>query len=395
VPTHGDAAGAAVGLLFIELGAAIAGLAVLARVANHWGISSIPLFLLAGLAFGNGGLLPLDISQNFIHIGAEIGVILLLFMLGLEHSAEELVGKLRDGVADGLVDAALNFTPGLLLGLILGWNPLAAVVLGGVTYISSSGVIAKVLAELKWNANPETPAVVSVLVIEDLVMAVYLPIVAALLIGHGFVGGVSAVAAALIAVGLVLVAAARCGGRISRWVAHEADDIILLTVFGVVLLVAGVAQRLQISAAVGAFLVGVALSGPLVSRTRQLVAPLRDLFASVFFFFFGLQIDPFAIPPVLLLAASLAALTVLSKLATGWWIAARGGLPRRARLRAGALLAARGEFSIVIAGLGVGASLEPQLGPLAAAYVLLTAMAAPILARVVGQGTPARPHDSA
>src|ERR1041385_8134818 len=135
--------------VFIELGAAIVGLAVLARLANRLGFSAIPLYLLAGLAFGNGGLAPLDVSESFIRIGAEIGVLLLLFMLGLEYTGEDLKHHLRIGLPAGAVDFVLNFPPGLITGLLLGWTPLAAVLLGGVTYISSSGIIAKVLGDLK------------------------------------------------------------------------------------------------------------------------------------------------------------------------------------------------------------------------------------------------------
>src|SRR5215831_5601177 len=144
-----------VSLVFVELGAAILGLAILARLANRWGFSAIPLYLLAGLAFGNGGLAPLKVSAEFIHVGAEIGVLLLLFMLGLEYSGEELKHHLRTMLPSGAVDLALNFPPGVVAGLLLGWSPLASVLLGGVTYISSSGVIAKVLAELKRLDEPE------------------------------------------------------------------------------------------------------------------------------------------------------------------------------------------------------------------------------------------------
>src|SRR5260370_19600599 len=137
-----------VSFVFIELGAAVVGLAVLARIASRWGFSAIPLDLLAGLAFGNGGLAPLNVSSDFIHIGAEIGVLLLLFMLGLEYTGEELQKNLRAGFSAGTMDLALNFPPGVIAGLLLGWQPLAAVLLVGATYISSSGVIAKVLSEL-------------------------------------------------------------------------------------------------------------------------------------------------------------------------------------------------------------------------------------------------------
>src|SRR3954452_1103486 len=131
-----------VSLVLVELGAAIVGLAVLARLARYWGISAIPLYLVAGLCFGNGGLAPLNLSQNFISVGAEIGVLLLLFMLGLEYSGEDLKKNLKAGLPSGLVDLVLNFPPGLIAGLLLGWTPISATLLGGVTYISSSGVIA-------------------------------------------------------------------------------------------------------------------------------------------------------------------------------------------------------------------------------------------------------------
>jgi CPA2 family monovalent cation:H+ antiporter-2 len=159
--------------------------------------------------------------------------------------------------------------------------------------------------------------------------------------------------------------------------------VVLLTTFGLVLLVAGAAQRLQVSAAVGAFLVGVALSGPVAEQARVLLTPLRDLFAATFFLFFGLQTDPTSIPPVLSLAIGIGLITALTKIATGWWAARRIGVASRGRFRAGSTLVARGEFSIVIAGLGVTANLEPDLGPLAAAYVLFLAVAGPLLARVI------------
>ncbi len=186
-----------ISLLFIELGVAVIGLALLARVASRWGFSAIPRYLLAGLAFGNGGLVPLRFSQDFIHVGGEIGVILLLFMLGLEYTGEELGANLRSGLLAGLVDFLLNFPPGVVVGLLLGWSPLACVLLGGVTYISSSGVIAKLLAELGRLNNPESPTVVSILVLEDLAMAVYLPLVAVLLIGHGPLSAVVSITAAV------------------------------------------------------------------------------------------------------------------------------------------------------------------------------------------------------
>ncbi len=368
-----------VSFLFIELGIAIVGLAILARIANRWGFSSIPLYLLAGLAFGHGGLAPLDLSEGFIHVGAEIGVLLLLFMLGLEYTGQELKANLRSGLPGGIADLVLNFPPGLAAGLLLGWHPLAAVLLGGVTYISSSGVIAKVLGELRRLDNPETPSLLSVLVLEDLAMAVYLPLVAILLVGGGAARIATSVSIAIAAVLLVLLVAVRYGPAISAVAAHQSDEIILLTTFGAVLLVAGVAQRFQVSAAIGAFLVGIAVSGPIAEQSHRLLAPLRDLVAAMFFFFFGLQIDPRTLPSALPVAVGLGIFTALTKVLTGYWAARRAGVDKRGRLRAGMALVPRGEFSIVIAGLGAG--IEPRLEPLSAAYVLFLAILGPFLAR--------------
>jgi CPA2 family monovalent cation:H+ antiporter-2 len=365
--------------ILIELGLVVVGLAVLARIANRWSFSAIPFYLLAGLAFGNGGLAPLNVSAGFIHIGAEIGVLLLLFMLGLEYTGEELKESLRGGFPAGVADLALNFPPGLIAGLLLGWKPLAAVLLGGVTYISSSGVIARVLAELRRLQYPETPAVLSILVLEDLAMAVYLPLIAVLLAGGGLAKMALSVSVAVATVFLALLTAVRFGKRLSGFVTHESDEIILLTTFGTVLLVAGISQRFQVSAAIGAFLVGIAVSGQMAEQTHRLLTPLRDLFAATFFFFFGLQIDPATLSPALMSAVLLAGVTALTKALTGYWAARRVGVDRQGRLRAGMALVARGEFSIVIAGLGAG--LEPRLGPLSAAYVLILAVLGPILTR--------------
>ena len=367
-------------LLFIELGLAVVGLAFLARVANRWGFSAIPLYLLGGLAFGNGGLAPLRLSEHFVRTGAEIGVLLLLFMLGLEYSADELKESLRAGLPAGTADFVLNFTPGVVAGVVFGWQPLPCVLLGGVTYISSSGVIAKLLNELGRKKNPETPAVLSILVQEDLAMAVFLPLVGVLLRGGDKSTIALSVSIAIATVSIVLIIALRYGNQLSRLIAHQSDEIILLTIFGMVLLVAGIAQRFQVSAAIGAFLVGIALSGSVAEQSHRLVSPLRDLFAAIFFFFFGLEIAPATLVPAIPVAVGLGIMTILTKILTGYWAAGRAGLDRQARWRAGTELVARGEFSIVIAGLGVAT--EPRLGPLSAAYVLLMAILGPFLARL-------------
>ena len=197
----------------------------------------------------------------------------------------------------------------------------------------------------------------------------------------GWPAGSLTLAIALGAAGLVLVVAVRYGRLISRFVSSDDAEKLLLVVLGLTLLVAGVAQQLQVSAAVGAFLVGIALSGEVAEGAHGLLSPLRDLFAAVFFVFFGLHTDPASIPPVLLPALALAVVTAGTKIATGYWPAKRAGVGTKGRWRAGGTLVARGEFSIVIAGLAVTAGIEPSLGPLATAYVLILVVLGPLTAR--------------
>jgi len=368
-------------IALIEIGAVILGLGLLGAVSARFGLSPIPLYLIAGLAFGHGGILPLATSEEFTATGAEIGVILLLFTLGLEYTAPELVGTLRHNALAGLVDLVLNAAPGVAVALLLGWGPVAAVALGGVTYVTSSGITAKVLADLQWLGNREVPVVLSLLVFEDLTMAMYLPILTALLAGAGLVAGLTTLAIAAATITVILVVALRYGRYVERFVASPNEEVLLLKALGLTVLVAGVAQLLQVSAAVGAFLVGIALSGPLAHTARQLLSPLRDLFAAVFFVFFGLQTDPSALPPMLGIAVLLAVAGLLTKSATGWWAARRAGVGSLGRARAGIALVPRGEFNIVIAGLAVSAGVNDRIGPLAAAYVLILAVAGPVLAR--------------
>ncbi|MFI9591645.1 cation:proton antiporter [Nonomuraea sp. NPDC052265] len=370
-------------VIFLEFGAVLLGLGVLGALALRVGISPIPLYLIAGLAFGTGGVLPLATSEEFISVGAELGVVLLLLTLGLEYNADELVTSLTSNARAGIVDLVLNAAPGAICALLLGWGPVAAVAMAGVTYATSSGITAKVLSDLGWIGNRETPTVLSLLVFEDLTMAVYLPVLTTLLAGLSLVSGAISVGIALGTVSVVLIVALRFGRFIEAFVSSPNSEVLLLKVVGLALLVAGLAQQLQVSAAVGAFLVGIALSGQLAHDAQALLAPLRDLFAAVFFVFFGFQTDPAKILPVAGLAALLALVSMVTKLLTGTYAARRAGIGKAGQARAGIALIPRGEFNIVIAGLAVGAGAHPDLGALAAAYVLILAAFGPLAAKLV------------
>ncbi len=367
----------------IELGAVLLCLGALGRLAGRFGLSPIPLYLVGGLFFGQGGFLALEGLERFSEVASEIGVVLLLLMLGLEYSAKELVTGMRQSWMAGVLDIVLNAVPGAAVALLLGWGPVGALVMAGVTYISSSGIAAKVISDLGRLGNRETPTVLAILVFEDLAMAIYLPVLTAVLAGLSFAGGLQAVGISLVVVTLVLVVALRWGNVVSAIVDSKDREVFLLTLIGAALLVAGLASALQVSAAVGAFLLGIAISGATAENASRVLEPLRDLFAAIFFVVFGLNTDPASIPPVLGWAVVLAVVTAATKIATGWWAAARQGIKPRGRARAGSALVARGEFSIVIAGLAVASgAVVPEIAALATTYVLIMAILGPVLARI-------------
>lgn len=361
------------GFLLILLGAAGA-------VALKVGLSTAPLFLLAGLLLAEGGPVEISSARPFLDAAAAVGVVLLLLTLGLEFSTEEFTTSMKKHGPSGLVDFVLNATPGLIMGLLLGWSWPACIALAGITWVSSSGIVAKVLADLDRLGNRETPAVLSVLVLEDIAMAAYLPVLGVALVGGALLTGTLGSLLAIGIVVMVLLFAQRFEWLLERVLNHDDDEQVLLRVMGLTLVVAGLAEILHISSAVGAFLVGLAIPSDAAQRARRVLEPLRDLFAAVFFLAFAANVDLATVPGVLPQVLILGLVTMFTKIVTGWYAAKRQGAAQRGRMRAGTVLVARGEFSIVIAGLAVVAGFS-EVGTLTAAYVLLMAVTGPILAR--------------
>jgi CPA2 family monovalent cation:H+ antiporter-2 len=371
------------GTLLVELGVLLVALGALGAVAWRVSLSAVPLFLLAGLFVGEGGFVEARSAAPFIETAAGIGVVLLLLALGLEFSAAEFTSALRRHAPSGVVDLLLNGVPGLVAGLLLGLPWPAAFALAGVTWVSSSGIVSRTLTDLGRLGFRETPSVLSVLVLEDVAMAAYLPLVGVLLAGAGFAAGITGSAIAVAAVLGFLLLARRAEPLLRRLLTHDDDEQVLFRVLGLALVVAGAAELLSVSAAVGAFLVGLAVPEGTARRARVVLAPLRDLFGAAFFFYFAYETDPGSVLPALPAALALAVVTALTKVATGWYAAGRDGVGRRGRLRAGTALIARGEFSVVIAGLAVAAGYS-ELGPVATAYVLVLAVSGPLITRAAG-----------
>jgi monovalent cation:H+ antiporter-2, CPA2 family len=375
------------GALLFQLGALLTTLAILGAVARRYALSPIPVYLMAGLALGKGGIMPVAAAGEFVTTGAPIGIVLLLLTLGLEFSATEFASSLRHHLPSAGVDIVLNATPGAVAGWLLGLDGVAILAVAGVTYISSSGVIARLLGDLGRLGNRETPAVLSVLVLEDFAMAAYLPLFAVLASGGSWLDAVAGMAVAVGALLAAFAASYRWGHHVGRLVEHPDSEQLLLRVLGVTLMVAALAEFLHASAAVGAFLVGLTLTGETADRARKVLGPLRDLFAAVFFLAIGLSVDPRELLPMIPAALALATVTAATKVATGIFAARRDGVARRGQLRAGTALIARGEFSLIIIGL-IGPSIA-EVAALATAYVFIMAIAGPVLARYTGGPLPA------
>lgn len=365
-------------LLLSEMGGILLLLGILAFIATRNRLSVVPLFILMGLAFGEGGLIPVGLSEDFLLIGAQIGAILLLLLLGLEYSAREIGESLKLGWRIGVYDIILNALPGAIVALVLGWGLAGAITLGGITYVSSSGIAAQLIRESGFRRSETARRVVGVLVFEDLALAPYLPIASAVVSAAGVLVGAISVSVALVVIGLVLLISIKRERFLSTFLNTQNSTGLLLTVFGAALLFAGLAELAGISGAIAAFLVGLLLSGDVAEAARARLSPLRDFFSALFFLFFGLITDPAEILRVWPIALLLAVLGVLGKFALAR-IMAKDMSDPMSWLRIGAFLTPRGEFSIVIAGLALTASFATDLQPIVLTYVLITALSGSLL----------------
>ncbi|MGZ8803005.1 MAG: cation:proton antiporter [Mycobacterium sp.] len=374
--------------LLLEIGLLLVVLTVLGALARRVSLSPIPLYLLAGLALHEGGLPMVPSAVEFIQTGATVGVVLLLLTLGLEFSVSEFAASMRKHLPSAWVDLAFNATPGAVAGWLLGLDFVGVLAMAGITYISSSGVVSRLLTDLRRLGNRETPAVLAVLVLEDLAMAAYLPLLAVLAAGGAWWQAVVGMAIAMAALAVAFLGSYRWGHLVARLMAPPDSELLLLRVLGVALIVAGLAEYVHVSAAVGAFLVGLTLTGESAERAREVLTPLRDLFAAIFFVAIGLTVEPASLIPMLPAAVLLALVTAATKVASGIYAARREGVARRAQWRAGTALIVRGEFSLVIIAL-VGASI-PVIEAIAMPYVFVLAFLGPVATLLAGRAAPGR-----
>jgi K+:H+ antiporter subunit KhtU len=368
-----------------ELAVTIALLGALGLVASRFGLSAIPAYLLAGIILGpnDPDFIRLVQPSEVTDFVAEVGLIFLLFFLGLEFSVDRLVRSGRHVGLGGAADFFVNAGLGLLVGLAAFGLSFAAVVVAACIYVSSSAIAVKALTDFRRLADDETDLVLAILVFEDVVIAAVLGFVAT---GGGELSttaGVTTKALAFVAVSLA--ASKWLGAHIGRVLDRLELEFFLLAVFGFVVGMSAVAIELDMSEAIGALMAGVVLSESGVrEEIEQRFFAVRDVFAALFFFAFALTIDVGAIGEVGWIVLAALVVTVLGKLATGMIAGRLGRFTSRQGLNAGAALVAHGEFTIIIAQLAAGnaalaLSDQEDIAAFAGLYVLVTATAGVVL----------------
>ena len=368
-----------------QLAVTVGLLGLLGLAASRFGLSAIPAYVTAGLLLGPNEphQLTLIRPSEVTDFVAELGIVFLLFFLGLEFGLGRFARSGRLFALGGSIDLVVNATLGLVVGVAAFGLSFAAFLVAAAVYISSSAITVKGLIDFRRLADDETDLVLAILVFEDIVIALAL----------GFAGGGGGEAAETLAIVGKVIAFVALALAVARWLARPLDRILdllpreffLLLTAAFVVGGAALADELGLSAAVGALMAGVALAGTSVREAIvERFFSFRDLFGALFFFSFGLAIDVAALGdlwPVLVLAV---VLTLVGKIGGVYLAGTIGGFTRRQSLNAGIALVAHGEFTIVIAQLAasnasLGESVRRDLVAFAGLYVLATSTAGLVL----------------
>ncbi|MGW5677320.1 cation:proton antiporter [Streptomyces sp. NPDC003860] len=365
------------------MGGAFLAAAFLARVGGRIGLPTIPLFILAGILLGphTPGIVLVSDPHELEMLSA-LGLVLLLFYLGLEFHLDDLKAGGRRMALAGGVYLLLNVGAGLGFGFALGWGTSEALVLAGVLGISSSAIVTKVLVDLNRIGNAETKPILGIIVVEDIFLALYLAALQPIL------SGADNLAAAVMDAGkafgflLALALVARFGTKvIGRLINTRDDELLVISFLGAAVFLAGVSEWFGVADAIGAFMVGLMLGSTASGdRIRKLVHPLRDAFGAIFFFAFGLSIDPGDLPTVLWPVLAAVAVTLAMNVLAGLAAARLYDFGSEPAANISTTLLARGEFALILATMAASAGLDDRLSPFIAGYVLILAVLGPLAA---------------
>ncbi|WP_075619637.1 cation:proton antiporter [Paenisporosarcina indica] len=376
--------------LIFEVGTALLIVAFAAYFAGKFKLSIIPFLIILGMVVGphapDLGFIDLRFidSAEIITFLGRIGVLFLLFYLGLEFSVDKLIKSGKNIVYGGTVYVAMNFILGLGYGFLVGLGFYEALIIAGMVSVSSSAIVAKVLVDLRRTGNKETELILGIILFDDIFLAVFLSVMSGLLLSDNS-STLSTVISVLISIGYMLLffVIARVGTKyLNRFLNIKSNEVFIIVVFAGLFFIAGFSETIHVAEAIGALLFGLMLSETVHSeRIEKLVVPYRDFFGAIFFFSFGLSIDPRTLGDAIWISLGAVILTVLSNVIAGMIAGRNAGLSHKASSNIGLTIMARGEFTIIVANLGIAAQLSPVLKPFSALYVLILAILGPFLTK--------------
>jgi CPA2 family monovalent cation:H+ antiporter-2 len=371
----------------LVVGASLLIVGLFARFGRRIGLPTIPFFIVAGIAFGpNTPGVALVEEPSELYLLASIGLVMLLFHLGIEFSLEDLLAGGRRLLLAGGSYIGLNFGVGIALGFYFGWGTREAFVIAGMIGTSSTAIVTKLLSDLNRLANRETGMILGIIVAEDVFLAFYLALLQPIIGGQEGTGEIVASIAIAFAFLCGLFALARWGGRVIQRVVSAGDkELTTILVAGFGIFVAGFAHFAGASDAVGALLAGMVIAGTsLAHRMEALIVPLRDTFAAVFFFWFGMTIAPSDLGAVAVPVAVAVAVSLLFNVLAGIVASRIYGFGPSAAANAATMLVSRGEFELILASLAVAAGLDSRVAAFAAFYVLVLSILSPLLSAKSG-----------
>ncbi|GGG74565.1 K(+)/H(+) antiporter YhaU [Parapedobacter pyrenivorans] len=376
--------------LILEIGIAVGLVALVGLISNRLRFSVIPFFILIGMVLGQhaptfGNIdLTFTESKPFIDFMGRLGVLFLLFYLGLEFSVGRLIKSGKSILTGGTFYVILNFCSGLLIGWLMDLPFKEIMVLCGIMTSSSTAIVAKVLTDLKRTANPETEVIMGMIMFDDLFIAMHISFLSGLILtgssSFWTVAGTSLLALGFILAFLIL--GRKLVPAIDKILQDKSSELFVLVIFALLFIVAGFSETIHVAEAIGALMAGLVLAdSQYIKRIEQLVLPFKDFFGAMFFFSFGLSIDPMSLGGAVFWAAVAAGVTIICNVASGYFASRFSGLKKRNSVDIGFTLAARGEFSIIMANIGKAGNLLPVIQSFVVVYVLILAIVAPLLTK--------------
>lgn len=377
-------------MLIFEVGIAVALITLTGLISAKLRFSVIPFYILIGMAVGPHapqiGIVDLRFieSSEFIEFMGRLGILFLLFYLGLEFSVSRLMKSGKAILTGGMFYVGLNFASGLLLGWFMELPLKETLVVCGIMTSSSTAIVAKVLVDLKRTANPETEIIMGMIMFDDLFIAIHISILTGLVLSGAtsFLSVLLVSLSALLFIVLFLIIGRKCIKYIDKALNIKSSELFLLTVMTLLFLVAGFSETLHVAEAIGALMMGLVLGESRhASRIEHQIMPFKDFFGAIFFFSFGLTIEPSTLGGAVGMTVIAVILTIASNYGAGMIAGRLSGMSPKASLNVGFTLVSRGEFSIIMANIGKAGGLMASIQSFAVLYVLILAVLGPILTK--------------